>query len=304
MASNQTKHKHTYLYAFAAVLFWATTASAFKLSLRYLSVLSLLLYASITSTSVFLLYLAAGGKLNLLKALTRHDYLRSAALGFLNPFLYYAILLKAYNLLTAQQAMTINWVWPIMLVLLSIPLLGQKIKLVSLLSIVVSFAGVCLIATGGRISELQFSNPLGVLLALISTIIWATFWICNVRDNRDEAVRLFLNFSFGTIYILLSAVLLGKIEVPPVRGLVGSIYVGLFEMGITFLAWLKALKLSHTTAHVANLVYLVPFLSLMVISLVVGEKILPSTLLGLIFIITGIAAQPVALRRKGSGKCS
>ncbi len=62
-------------------------------------------------------------------------------------------------------------------------------------------------------------------------------------------------------------------------------------MGITFLLWLKALKLSKTTANVANLAYLAPFFSLVVISLVVGEKILVSTVIGLIFIIGGIILQ-------------
>ena len=46
-------------------------------------------------------------------------------------------------------------------------------------------------------------------------------------------------------------------------GLLGGVYIGLFEMGITFLVWLKALKNAKTTAHVVNLIYLVPFLSLL-----------------------------------------
>jgi len=41
----------------------------------------------------------------------------------------------------------------------------------------------------------------------------------------------------------------------------------------------------ENNAHVTNLIYLVPFLSLVLISVSVGEKILPSTLIGLIFIV-------------------
>jgi drug/metabolite transporter (DMT)-like permease len=69
-------------------------------------------------------------------------------------------------------------------------------------------------------------------------------------------------------------------------------------MGITFLLWLKALKLSKTTAHVTNLIYLVPFLSLMLISLAVGEKILASTVVGLLFIVAGIVLQKLEWRRQ------
>ena len=74
-------------------------------------------------------------------------------------------------------------------------------------------------------------------------------------------------------------------------GFLGGVYIGMFEMGITFLVWLKALRNAKTTAHVVNLIYLVPFLSLCVIALVLGEKILPSTIVGLVLIITGIVLQ-------------
>jgi len=81
------------------------------------------------------------------------------------------------------------------------------------------------------------------------------------------------------------------VKIPNLNGILGAAYVGLFEMGITFLFWLKALKLSKTTAHIANLIYLVPFLSLVIISFAVGEKILVSTIIGVIFIVGGIILQ-------------
>lgn len=278
-----------------AVLFWSTAASAFKLSQRHIADLPLLFLASATSTVVFGIYLAATRRLGLLRALTRKDLLWSAGLGFLNPFLYYAVLFKAYSLLPAQEAQPINFVWPLTLVLLSIPLLGQRIRIHSILAILISFGGVVVIATRPErpsdILDFRFSSGLGVLLALSTTVVWALFWIYNARDRCDEAVRLFLNFAFATGYVLVALLLTGQAETPPWQGLVGGVYIGLLEMGITFLAWLKALKLARTTAHVVNLIYLVPFLSLLVIALILGEEILPSTLVGLVLIITGIVLQ-------------
>lgn len=295
MQTGDRQHKPAYAYAAVAVLFWATSASAFKLSLRHIGVQPLLFIASASSTLVFLLYLVATGKLRLLRAFTRRDYLWSAGLGLLNPFLYYVILFKAYSLLPAQEAQPINFVWPLTLVLLSIPLLGQRIKLVSILAIVVSFAGVVIIATRAQtpsdILHFRFSNARGVFLALSTTIIWSLFWIYNTKDRCDEAVRLFVNFAFASVYILALMLATGQAAIPDLPGLIGGIYIGLFEMGITFLAWLKAMRSAKTTAHVVNLIYLVPFLSLLCIALVVGERILPSTVVGLVLIITGIVVQ-------------
>jgi drug/metabolite transporter (DMT)-like permease len=295
MNMSDRQHKLAYLYAMVAVGFWATSATAFKLSLGHVGQLPLLLVASVASTGTLLIYLVATDKLRLLSAFTRRDYLWSAGLGLLNPFLYYVILFKAYSLLPAQEAQPINFVWPLTLVLLSIPLLGQHIRLTSILAILISFIGVLVIATHpakpADILGFRFSSGPGVLLALGSTILWALFWVINTRDRRDEAVRLFVNFLFASLYILILTLLLGQAHVGNWQGLLGGVYIGLFEMGVTFLVWLKALKSAKTTAHVVNLIYLVPFLSLLVIALVLGERILPSTIVGLLFIVAGIILQ-------------
>jgi len=286
------KQTRAYLYACAAVLLWSTIASAFKISLRYeKDVLILLFYASVVACVFLFLYLLFLNKLKLLRAFTRQDYLRSAFLGFLNPFLYYTVLLKAYSILKAQEAVTLNFIWPIMLVLLSIPILHQKIKLKSIVAIIISFMGVFVIATEGDVLGFRFTNTVGVLLASGSSVVWALFWIYNVKDKHDEAVRLFVNFALGTGFILISILFFSKLRIPDHKVLLGAAYIGLCELGITFLVWLKALRLSKTTAQVTNLIYLVPFFALVLISLVVGEPILFSTVTGLVLIVGGIILQ-------------
>ena len=291
MTERESQHRVAYLYAWAAVAFWSTSATAFKLSLQHIDTVGLLFFASLTSTVALLLYLVLTNRLPLLRTFSKKDYLFSAGLGFLNPFLYYTVLFKAYSLLLAQEAQPINFVWPLTLVLLSIPLLGQRIKLGSIVAILVSFSGVVVIGTRGDVLGFHFSNATGVLLALSTTIVWSLFWIFNTKDKQDPTVRLFLNFAFATLYILVVLLAWNRLIVPTKWGLCGAAYVGLFEMGITFLLWLKALKAARTTAHVVNLIYLVPFLSLLCIATVLREPIYPSTLVGLVLIITGIVLQ-------------
>ena len=285
------RQRKAYLYALSAVLLWSTVASAFKISLRHVDVLSLLFLASVVSSVVLFAFLVFQKKVYLLGTYSARDYLRSAFLGFLNPFLYYAVLFKAYSLLAAQQAQAINFLWPIMLVLLSIPLLKQKITLKSIVAVFISFGGVFVISTQGKIFDFRFSSPAGVGLALGSTVIWALFWIYNLRDKRDETAKLFLSFGFGMVFVFVWLLVFGDLKAPGLKGVVGGVYVGLFEMGITFLVWLKALRVSRTTAHVANLIYLTPFFSLVVIYFAVGEEILISTVVGLVLIVGGIILQ-------------
>jgi drug/metabolite transporter (DMT)-like permease len=275
-------------------------ASAFKLSLRYLTFAELLLYASLASVFVLTAMLLAGGKLAELKTWPRREFLRSALLGFLNPFLYYLVLFKAYSLLPAQEAQPLNFTWPIVLVVLSIVILGQAVRYMTLLAMAISLLGVLVIATRGNVLDWQITNGLGVILALSSTVIWALYWLYGIKDNRDPIVRLCLNFAFGTVFVTVYMLLLEPWRMPPIEGLAGAFYVGLFEMGITFVLWLKALKLSRTTAEVSNLIYLSPFLSLLVIHVAVGEPIYPSTVIGLGLIVSGILLQQFSLRQRPS----
>jgi drug/metabolite transporter (DMT)-like permease len=276
------------IYAGLSVIFWATAASAFKIALEYLDFIQLLFVSTITSLLVFTIILFVQGKIPLLKNQTKVDIQLSGLLGLLNPFLYYLVLLKAYSLLPAQIAQPLNFTWPIVLVLLSIPLLKQKIPLRSILAIFISFAGVFFISSQGKPFAFDFANPFGVTLAVGSSLIWALFWIFNVRDKRDEVVKLFMNFVFAAVFITIVTALFSSFRITSWQGWLAGIYVGIFEMGITFIFWLKALKLSSSTSKIGNLIYLTPFFSLLIIHFIVGESIYLTTILGLILIVAGI----------------
>jgi len=292
--------KKAYLFAIAVILCWSTMPTAFKLTLQYIDFIQVLFLGSIVSTLVFFFIIVLQNKTRNLKLIKKRDLANAAIRGFLNPFLYYLVLLKAYSLLKAQEASTLNYFWPITLVLLSIPLLKQKISRVSILAVFISFIGIVIISTEGNIINLQFREPLGVALAVGSSIIWALYWILNMKDKNDEIIKLFLNFIFGSFYVFLSFLFFSENKSFTLPGIGGAIYIGVFEMGITYFFWLKALKYSTNTARVSNLVYISPFISLIIISLVLNEKILLATFIGLVFIVAGIILQYFSGKRKNS----
>ncbi|MBI9076630.1 MAG: DMT family transporter [Desulfatibacillum sp.] len=289
-----TRQKQAYAYALGAVLIWSTVASAFKISLRHMDPIQLLLWADVFSVLCLFSVLVIQGKLTLLKNLPRPTLKRGLALGLLNPFLYYTILFAAYDLLPAQEAQPLNYTWAITLTLLSWPMLGQRLGLREALAIGISYAGVVVISTHGNPFSLSFSSGPGVALALGSTIIWALFWIFNAKDETDPVVSLFLNFAAGFPCILAACLIFSTPWPGTWQGVAGAAYVGVFEMGVTFVFWLKALRLSSSTAKVSTLIFFSPFLSLIFIHFFVGEEILPSTIVGLGFIIAGNALQQTA----------
>ena len=294
-----THQNRACLYAGATVMLWSTVATAFKIALNDLNHIQLLFVASIVSGISLLAVLILQGNASQLRELTAAELKRSALVGFLNPFFYYFVLFKAYDLLPAQEAQPLNWTWPITLTLLAALFLKQRLTIGTLFAVILCFCGVLVIATHGDFASFHFTNLTGDILAVGSSVVWALYWIMNLKDRRDPVVKLFWNFLFGSIYATIAVLFLSEIPTAQTTGFVAAIYVGLFEMGVAFVLWLKALSLSRDSASIGVFAYLTPFISLIFISLVLGEKILPSSVVGLVFIVGGVVVQ-VVLKRKES----
>lgn len=287
-----------YIYALLAILFWSTAATAFKISLKHLNYIQVVFIASLTSTIILFLILFFQNKTKNIFSYTKKQYFYSALLGVINPFLYYLILLKAYSLLPAQIAQPVNYTWPLILVLLSVPLLKQKLTNKTLLAFIISMLGVYIISSQGKWFEFNIENPQGLILAFSSSIFWALFWIFNVKDKRDEIEKLFLNFIFGSIFLAIPFFITTDFDMLNINGILGSIYIGFFEMGVTFVLWLKALQLTSSNEKIGNLVYLSPFLALIFIHYILGEEIFSTTATGLALIVSGIILQQTNRKRK------
>ena len=277
-----------YIYALLSVLLWSTVATAFKLGLQVLSPLYLILSASVVSLLAFFVVILFQGRVRELFMVSFPGLGKSALLGLLNPFGYYLILFQAYSLLPAQVAQPLNMIWPITLAFLSAPLLEHKITSRNIVAILISFVGVIFISSQGSLSGMANTNLSGAMLAVGSSVIWALFWILSVLDKRDEIFKLFWNFVFGIIYLLIASFLFTDLHFPDPRGLPAAVYIGLFELGITYILWMKAMQLSENNAKTGNLIFLSPFLSLVFIHFILGETIYSTTFIGLAFIVSGI----------------
>ncbi|EDM65786.1 MAG: DMT family transporter [Moritella sp.] len=290
--------KKAMLFGLITVLLWSTVASAFKITLSHFAPIQMVLIASLTSIVLLLGIAYQQKKLHLLKQYFIKQPLFYLTLGVINPFLYYLVLFKAYDLLPASQAQALNYTWAITLTLLSVPFLGQKIRKKDWVAILFSYTGALIIATKGDLLGLNFESPLGVALALLSTLIWASYWIINARNNNDPIVSLLLGFLLSLPFTFIATALLADFNFDSVEGILGAIYIGLFEMGISFILWLMAIKLATNTAQVSNLIFISPFISLFLLSRIVGEEIHPSTFIGLVTIIVGLVIQQINWRKK------
>jgi drug/metabolite transporter (DMT)-like permease len=290
-----TNQKKAYWYAGIAIFFWSTVASAFKIGLQHINYVQFLFFATWTAFLVLLLISVSQGRVRLFSRIGVKHFAFSAGMGALSPFAYYLLLFKAYEILPAQVAQPLNMVWPIVLVFFSVIVLRQKIAAKSFIALFISFIGVYFISSQGDPGAFIIKEPAGVLLAVGSSLIWSLYFIYNVKKGMDESFQLLLNFFFAAIYISLFILLFHDFSDLDRTGIGLAVYAGIFEMGITYLLWIRAMKLSASNDKISNLVYIAPFISLVFIHYFVGETIYVTSLIGLTLIVLGILVEKFRL---------
>ncbi len=288
----------SYLYAGLTVAFWSTVATAFKLALRDLSVFQLLFVSTVAAASILLVPIAISTQWRLLASEIKQHLTRSIGTAILNPLVYYLILFAAYDRLPAQVAQPVNYTWALMLVLLSIIFLKQRPSKFDLMACLVSYTGVVVIATEGQLN-LASLDLVGILLALASTVIWAVYWLLNMTDPRNEQVAMCSNFLLAIPMTGVACWLFSDFNFA-ISGVYAAIYIGIFEMGLAFLLWSKALRLAENTSRVSTLIFVSPFVSLWLIHIFLGESIHLTTYIGLSVIIGGLLIQRIPLLRRRS----
>ncbi|MFT4631366.1 MAG: drug/metabolite transporter (DMT)-like permease [Candidatus Pseudothioglobus sp.] len=285
---NQRK---AYIFGMTTVIMWSTVATAFKVALASLDIPQLIFYASLVSASLLTAVIFYQGRCReLWQTFCRHWRITLIA-ATLNPMMYYLVLFAAYDRLPAQVAQPINYTWAIVLSIMSVVILKQRLTCRDVFAALICYGGVVLIATRGQWNIISIESPIGIALALASTLIWASYWILNIRDPREPLVALCLNFLCAVPMAGLICWYFSSLWVTSGSGLLSAAYIGLFEMGLAFLCWSQALRLAQNTSRVSNLIFLSPFLSLILIHFILGEPIYSTTYLGLIVIVAGLLLQ-------------
>lgn len=276
------------MLASVAVLSWSTVATAFKVALQTMTTFEMLFVACATALIIFTAWMLITGSWHELRLLTPSLWMRFAILGLVAPVVYYLMLFKAYDVLPAQVAQPINYIWPILLAILIAMVERKPIPKSKYLGMVVSLGGVVFISMGGTAITGEVSVA-GVLLAIISAGLWGLYWMINdsLKDKVSEIPALFLTFLFGMAYLFVGN-FFEPVRHLELQSVFAGVYIGAFEMGIPFICFGMAIRETNNPALINQMCYLAPFLSLFFISIILEEPIVPSTYIGLALIIGGI----------------
>ena len=104
-----------------------------------------------------------------------------------------------------------------------------------------------IIISKGNLRQLDFTDPIGVIIAISTSVVWAGYWIINMQDQRPAIIKLSYNFLVGTLLIMVWSIaawvfmdaswFVANTSIH--WGILAAVWVGIFEMGFTFLIWYK-----------------------------------------------------------------
>jgi drug/metabolite transporter (DMT)-like permease len=259
-------------------------ATGFELGLRVLVPVQLLTVGTLVSTAVMWGAAAFEGAMRPTPGQLRH----ALRLGLLNPCLYYLLLFEAYDRLPAQIAQPLNYTWAITLCLLSVPMLGQRITRRVAVGILTSYLGVVVLLGQAGTTGVAGLDWIGVGLALASTVVWALYWLLDTRSGFPATSTLAWGFTFATPVMLTLCALGPGLPRPTPEVLGYGLWVGAIEMGVSFLLWQRALRLTAHAGRLSQLIFLSPFVSFVLIEHVLGEPVRATSVIGLATIVGGI----------------
>jgi drug/metabolite transporter (DMT)-like permease len=191
-----------------------------------------------------------------LASLTLADWL----VGIYGLFGYHLFYFLALKNAPVMEANLINYLWPLMMVLFSAFLPGERLKPHHLLGSLLGFAGAALLITGGGSLELDPAHLPGFLSALGCAVVWSSYSVLTRRlgDVPTEAVAA---FCVVTAFLSAAAHLLTEQTVMPTGGQWPVIVLlGIFPIGLAFYVWDHGVKKGNIRT-LGAMAYFAPFFS-------------------------------------------
>lgn len=274
---------HATAIGFVAVLLWALLALFTVGSAPTPPFLLNTLCFAIGGT-LGLIWCASTGSLSSLREVSPKVYL----FGTLGLFGYHALYFSALRLAPAAEAGLIAYLWPLLIVIFSGLLPGERLRIGHLAGACLGFAGAALIITGSG-TGLSSAHIAGYLLALLCALTWSGYSVLSrlVGDAPTASVAV---FCIATAALSLPLHLMFEETILPATtlGWLAIAGLGLGPVGLAFYVWDIGVKQGDIQL-LGTSSYAAPLLSTLIL-VAFGVAAPSMTLLWAALLITGGAA--------------
>ncbi|MEX0990595.1 MAG: DMT family transporter [Actinomycetota bacterium] len=226
----------------------------------------------------------------------RWNVIRACALGGVFFGLDVSLTFNAFQITSVANATIIGALAPVFIALGAVRLFGERLERRDYLFMLLSFAGVALVAVGSAGSGDR--SVFGDTLAFASTISWTAYWLFSKRARRDVTA-----LEYMATVMLVAAVVVTVLNVVstvagvPEAGLrppVGGDWIWIVLVAVLPGAtghWLVAWSHRHVEAWLASLItQCTPVVGSVAAWVLIGEALPPLVIAGGLIVLTATAA--------------
>jgi drug/metabolite transporter (DMT)-like permease len=274
------------ILALLCVISWSLVGVISKVGTADISPLQWLFLSNVLSAVVlgcltFFLRNSIGNCLGQIKS----NAFQTSYLGFLGCFLYYLFLYYGYSKTNAITVLVVQYLWPIMAVLLSPFILREKSSGKSIFIALLGFAGVVIVASKGDATAAHVNDLSVLAVVFIGALSFALFSVLSKKLPCHALIAAFLFFAWASLFSLIAVCLDSGIAFPSsTQAWLGLFINGLIINGVSYFWWLRALQLGQVS-RIAPLVFLTPILACIWLVLLLNEAFFPSYAVGLMLCV-------------------
>ncbi|MFB0832521.1 DMT family transporter [Brevibacillus laterosporus] len=298
------KNKNTagHLSALITILIWGITFVSTKTLLNNFSPIDILFFRFVIGFMVLIVVYPYR-----LKVTNKKQELTFACAGLCGVTLYYLIENIALTFTMASNVGIISSIVPFFTVILSYLFLKEEpLRINFFIGFVIAITGISLISLNGT-SNFQL-NPLGDLLAVLATLIWAIYSVLTrkISSYGYHTIQTTRRVFFYGILFMLPALFLFNFQLKLERftnpvSLFNILFLGLGASALCFITWnyaVKVLGVVKTSVYI----YVVPIVTLVTSIIVLHEQITYVTAFGTILTLAGlfISESNINLKKKAN----
>lgn len=273
--------------AVLAILFFSVNTPAAKIAAGGINNFQILFISFGVAAMLLTLACIKTGRIKKAAQYSGREYLGMALLGLIGTFGNNFFLFAGVRRISAQNATIINYLWPVVAIATGVIFLHEKITVKKVGAVLLSMAGIVLVATQGNFAGFSFGSITGILCCLGAAFTYGLFCTLNKKFDFDELISMSVYFWVSTAAAGLCLVSAGDFEPMTMTGFSGLVFIGVFPMALGYLLFAKALA-GGDTAKVSIMSYATPFIALVIEHFLLGENLSTASMAGLAVIISGI----------------
>lgn len=271
------------------LLMWGSLAAISKLLLNNLDSYQVLFYMYGIGSVAFFVIVILKMQLSNIFSWNSSDIILLLFCGTLT-FLYDFFYLKSLELIPAVEASMLNYLFPIFIVLLAVPIHKEKLNLYKIISVAMGFMGTILLITKGDLANITFTNFKGDVFAILAAVCWGLFTNLIKKNQKEMLASTFFITVVAFVLSVGAIVTTSHFVLPQRADFYGVLWLSMSNIVLGFFLYFRALKYSSASL-IASFTFFTPFVALVFIVLLLGEKLTTTDFIAALLIIFSVPIQ-------------